>query len=295
VERTGQKHRATINHRSGLPLTKTLVVMMNRLEYLTDALRRLEQEYLTMGRSVPAPVPVMHHGIPFFRHKKQTDILLCFLKGVKLTSTLNAALLLFRHGYAQELGALARIADDLLNDILFMLKPLDGGKPSKDQLRFFEEFFQEEFENPMNVLAGAQKRDIVSRRKLHATFGHLAKESFNPSDAQNMMSTIHAALSGYVHGAYPHIMELYGGNPPHFHMSGLPGTPRIAEWDRQLITYAYRGIMVSGLVARKLGLTDSENALRVLMEEFEATLDCKADADVEAQVRAMKEGAKRDS
>ncbi len=248
-----------------------------------------------MGRSLPAPVLVVHRGIPLFRHKQQSDTLLCFLKGVKFTSTLNAALLLFRNGYAQELGALARMADDLFNDILFMLQPLDGDKPSKDQLRFFEEFFQEEFEDPLNVLAGAQKRDIVSRRKLHATFGHLAKESLNPSDAQTMMSTIHAALSGYVHGAYPHIMELYGGNPPRFHMSGLPATPRIAEWDGQLVTYVYRGIMASGLVARKLGLKESESALRTLMEEFELALDCKPDADVEAQVRAMKDGAKRDS
>lgn len=267
---------------------------MNRLEYLADVLRRLERQYHTMGQSIPVPILVAQHGIPFFRHEQHTDTLLCFLKGVKLTSTLNAALLLFRHGYAQELGALARIADDLFNDILFMLKSLDGKNPSKDQLRFFEEFFQEEFENPLNVIAGSKKRDIVSRRKLHATFGHLAKKSLNPSDAQTMMSTIHAALSGYVHGAYPHIMELYGGNPPRYHMSGLLGTPRIAEWNGQLVTYVYRGIMVSGLVAIKLGLKDSESVLRALLEEFETTLDCKVDTDVEAQVRAMKEIAKDD-
>jgi hypothetical protein len=47
--------------------------------------------------------------------------------------------------------------DDLFNDILFMLTPLDAEAPSKDQLRFFEEFFQEEFANPKETLRSAQK------------------------------------------------------------------------------------------------------------------------------------------
>ena len=46
----------------------------------------------------------------------------------------------------------------------------------------------------------------------------------NPSDAQSAMSTLHKAYSGYVHGAYPHIMELYGGNPARFHMAGMRDT-----------------------------------------------------------------------
>jgi hypothetical protein len=268
---------------------------MNWLEYLATVLQRLEQHYHTMAGALPQPVLMRRGRVPFFRHEQQTDTLICFLKGVKLTSTLNAALLLFRHGYAQELGALARIADDLFNDILFMLKPLDGDKPSKDQMRFFDEFYQEEFGDPLNVLAGAQKRDIVSRRRLHATFGHLAKDALNPSDAQNMMSTIHAALSGYVHGAYPHIMELYGGNPGRFHMSGMLSTPRIAEWNGQLVMYVHRGIMVSELVARKLGVKEVEKELRALLIEYETTLNCKPETDVEAQMRMMKEKAKSDS
>jgi hypothetical protein len=261
---------------------------MNWVDYLATVLQRLEQHYHFMAGTLKPPVLVNRGGVPFFRHEEQTDVLLCFLKGVKLVSTLNAGLLLFRYGYAQELGALARIADDLLNDVLFMLKPLDGDNPSKDQLRFFDEFFQEEFESPLNVLAGAQKRDIVSRRKLHATFGHLAKDALNPSDAQSMMSTIHAALSGYVHGAYPHIMELYGGSPGRFHMSGMASTPRIAEWNGQLITYIHRGVMVTELIARKLGQKDTEKSLRTLLIEYETTLNCKPDTDVEAQIRMMK-------
>lgn len=268
---------------------------MNCVEYLATVLQRLEQHYLSMASTLTAPVLVRYGQVPFFRHEEQTDTLICFLKGVKLASTMNAALMLFRHGYVQELGALARIADDLFNDILFMLKPLDGDKPSKDQIRFFEEFYQEEFEDPLNVLAGAQKRDVVARRKLHATFGQLAKDALNPSDAQTMMTTIHAAFSGYIHGAYPHIMELYGGNPGRFHMSGMLSTPRIEEWKGQLVTYVHRGIMATVLVARKLGLEDIEKDLGALLVEYETTLNRKPEVDMEDQIRVMREKAKRDS
>jgi hypothetical protein len=238
---------------------------MNFLDYIAGVLQRLEQHYHQMASVLEPPLLVSLGGASFFRHREQSDRLLCFLKGVKLVSTLNASFLLYRNGFTQEVGALARIADDLFNDILFMLRPLEADAPSKDQLRFFEEFFQEEFANSNDPLGSAQKRDIVPRRKLHATFGQLAEDELNASDAQITMATIHAAFSGYVHGAYPHIMEMYAGNPGRFHMSGMRDTPRMAEWSRQLVTYVHRGIMVSELVARKLGLNDSEKELRALL------------------------------
>jgi hypothetical protein len=261
-------------------------------EYVADVLKRLEGHYHVMAGALPAPALVNRGGAPFFRHQELSDNLLCLLKGVKLVSNLNASLLLYRGGFTQELGALSRISDDLANDILFMLKPLDGEKPSKDQVRFFEEFFQEEFDNPNDPLGSAQKRDNVSRRKVHATFAHLAKDHVNPSDGQAMVSTIHAALSGYVHGAYPHIMEMYGGNPPRFHMSGMRGTPRMAEWSSQIVNYVYRTIMVAELTARKLGQEEMEKQLRALLIEFETKLNCKPDEHPEAQLRRMKEKAK---
>lgn len=93
----------------------------------------------------------------------------------------------------------------------------------------------------------------------------------NPSDAQELLRTTHQAFSGYVHGAYPHIMEMCGGNPPRFHVSGMLGTPRIDEWRGQLVGYVQRLIIVSVFIARKLGVTNLEAPLRALLEEFEKT------------------------
>jgi hypothetical protein len=234
------------------------------------------------------PVRVRSGSVFWFRHKGRTDSLLCFLKGVKVVSTLNGALLLLRHGYAQEVNALCRIADDLANEILFVMEQTVDGKPSKDQELFVTDFFQEEFANVDDLLGSRQKRTNIPRRKIHAAFGRIGKENLNPSDAQETVETIHQVLSGYVHGAYPQIMELYWGMPPQFHMTGMAGTPREAEATHQMITYVYRAIMVCELIARKLGVEIIRASIRDLLTEFESKLHCKPMDDAEALVRKQK-------
>ena len=239
-------------------------------EYLAQTLQRLEQLYGEMDK---AAGQVLYRDVGSyrqFRHETLTESLACYLKGIKAISTLNAAIVLLRHGHAQEVGALCRMVDDFCNEIFFLLLPQgEDGKFSDDQIRFLENFFQEEFDRPADPLRSRQKRDTVAVKKLHATFGKLAAGELNPSDAQELLRTVHQAFSGYVHGAYPHIMEMYGGNPPRFHLSGMLGTPRIDEWRGQLVDYVQRFIIASVFVARKLGVTDLETPLRALLEDFE--------------------------
>ncbi|MCX8502210.1 MAG: hypothetical protein ORO03_11075 [Alphaproteobacteria bacterium] len=261
---------------------------MSLEDYIAATLGRLEAQYHAMTTAFEPPIIVKDGSMAWFRYEKQSDVLLCFLKGVKLVSTLNAALVLLRQGYALEVGALCRMADDFCFEIMFMIKTLDGDKPSKDQERFFHEFFQEEFENPDHPLSSSQIRDSVPRRKIFAAFGQLAKEELNPSDAQTTLMTIHRTFSGYVHGAYPHIMEMYEGKSARFRMSGMSNTRREAEWRVQLTMYVYRAIMASELVSRKLGLKDIERSIRELLVEYETQLELRGKADPETVIRKFK-------
>jgi len=244
-------------------------------EYLAQTLRRLQLHYDSLSSFVVVPKRVRIGGNTYFRHVEQSDVLFCYLKGVKLISTLNAGLVLLQAGYTQEIGALCRMADDFCYEILFFMGPFGPSGPSKDQIRMLEDFFKEEFENPADVLGSAQNRDTVPRRKINAAFGKLAQDQLNPHDAQGTLETVHKAFSGYVHGAYPHIMELYGGSPPRYHLDGMLGTPRIAEWQDQLVTYVYRAIMVAELNSKRLGANATEQAIRQLLVEYETTLNCK--------------------
>jgi len=257
-------------------------------DYLQSVLARLEQEYSFMADAFDPPVMVTQGSASWFRYRKQSDSLLCFLKGVKLVSTLNAALVLLRHGYVQEVGALGRMADDFFNEIMFFIQTADGPAPTRDHERFFTEFFQEEFEDPDDPLGSSKNRDNVPRRKIFAAFGQLAKEHLNPSDAQNTLTTIHRTFSGYVHGAYPHIMELFGNQPSRFHMTGMLGTTRISEWRQQFVIYLYRAIMASVFVSRKLGLQNVEQNILALLVEFETKLDIRPNETAEEIIRKVK-------
>lgn len=261
---------------------------MALVDYLASTLKQLEGHYHEMERALPAPVRAKIGSGMYFRHPQISDSLLVYLKGVKLVSTLNAALILLRHGYTQEIGALCRMADDYGNEIMFLINPLGEDGPSKDQIRMFESFFQEEFDNPDNPLASSQDRETVPRRKINAAFGKIVSDELNPHDAQNVLSTIHKTFSGYVHGAYPHIMEMYGGMPPHFHMDGMLGTPRIPEWEGQLVTYIYRAIMSAELTSRKLGQPETEMAIRSLLVQYETSLNCKPQEKAETMMQREK-------
>jgi len=254
-------------------------------EYLAQTLRRLQLHYDSLSSFVVVPKRVRIGGNTYFRHVEQSDVLFCYLKGVKLISTLNAGLVLLQAGYTQEIGALCRMADDFCYEILFFMGPFGPSGPSKDQIRMLEDFFKEEFENPADVLGSAQNRDTVPRRKINAAFGKLAQDQLNPHDAQGTLETVHKAFSGYVHGAYPHIMELYGGSPPRYHLDGMLGTPRIAEWQDQLVTYVYRVIMVAELTSKRLGANATEQAIRQLLVEYETTLNCKPTESAVTRIR----------
>lgn len=239
-------------------------------DYLEKTLQKLEQIYAQMDKATGI---LLFKDVGFykqFRHKTLTESLACYLKGIKTISTLNACVVLLRYGYTQEIGALCRMADDFCNEILFLLTPQgDSGNFSNNQIRFLENFYQEEFDKPSDPLNSTQKRRTVPVRKIHSSFGKLATGELNPSDAQELLRTTHQAFSGYVHGAYTHIMEMCGGNPPHFHVSGMLGTPRIDEWRGQLIGYIQRLIIASVFVAHKLDVNDLEAPLRALLEDFE--------------------------
>ena len=49
---------------------------------------------------------------------------------------------------------------------------------------------------------------------MRAAIAALPENPVNPHEHAQTPGAIYDAFSGYVHGAHPHIMELYGGDPP---------------------------------------------------------------------------------
>jgi hypothetical protein len=187
------------------------------------------------------PTLVAISGRPFWRHMRQDNVLLAYLKCVRATSSLNACIVLLDHGYVQEVAALCRGIDEFMEDVAFVALALGpDDEPTEQQIRLATEFFQEEFDDIDDPVGSAQSRDRVPRRKVHAGIARLTADTHDVERIQDLARTLSQAMSGFVHGAYGHIMELYGGNPPRFHVLGMTGTPKIAEWVEGLGNYVYR-------------------------------------------------------
>lgn len=264
--------------------------MMTVEQYLEAILGRMGTVCNSMERAFERPEFVEIHGHREFRYRQQTESLACFLKGVKLVSTLNASVQLLKGGFIQEMGALCRMLDDLKNEITFLLVPLDGKKYSDSQMEFLRDFFQEELNDPQPIKS-TQKRKSVPARKVHAGVAKISSTVLNPSDSQALLERLNKSYSGYVHGAYPHIMELYGGSSRdslHFHMNGVAGSPVLSTWSNQLAQYVYRAACVLVLVAKKLGLELEEQKFRKLVELLENQFGFDPKASPAEAMRKMK-------
>lgn len=262
---------------------------------IQNTISELEQCVQTLGDYFELPTLVDYGGFPFFRHENLNDLLACYLKSVRIVSSLNATLSLLKKGFVQEIYVLCRCIDEFCEDIWFLSTPLGDNGPSKDQTRFIEEFFQEEFDHPDNPLTSTQKRDRVPRKKIHAAISRLDGQPLNPSDSKELQRTLQQTFSGYVHGAYAHIMELYGGSPPLYHTMGMKETPRLKECEQQLVSYVYRSIIAIRVVARRVEASSWDAKLNVIAENFVKETGCITDKPVQDSVTRLKKyGVKKD-
>ncbi len=133
-----------------------------------------------------------------------------------------------------------------------------------------------------------QKRNRVPRRKVYAALGRTTGEFVNPSDGAELHRSLSQAMSGFVHGAYPHIMELYGGNPPRFHLNGMLGTPIHQSCIIQARHYYYRGIQALMLLSQAFQNDTLSNELLELRNSFEKETNLERTGDAANLIQSLK-------
>jgi len=242
-------------------------------EDLSDYLKNLNNFYTEIGSTIAAPKFDPLKPYTAYRHSdsQKTDSLACYLKGIKTISALNAALILMKSGHTQEVGALCRMVDDYCSEIFFLLVPGCGDALDDHQDKFLTSFYQEEFIDHEDPLYSHQARDLVSINKIHAAFAKYATNGLNQSDVQAISTVIHKTLSGYVHGAYPQIMEMYGGQPPKFHAFGMLDSPRTHELIGHIIGYVDKLILLTIFISQKCNSNTTNQPLLLLKRHFENT------------------------
>jgi len=203
-----------------------------------------------------------------FMYKSPTVKQVCLLKAVRIISGLNALLLLLKGGYVTEMGVLMRTIGDCINDIYFLLEHFPDKTPEVE--RYISNFFNEIIEEPEIVENEKKKVYRTKARKIHASRARLLSEHMNFPVDKDMVYRIYSAYSGYVHAAYPNIMELYGGSAPYkFHLRGMKGTPRIRDWEAIFTALIRSATLVLGYMAEKYDKGDLIQQIRSILDWFE--------------------------
>jgi hypothetical protein len=260
------------------------------LDLQQDVLLALETGFPKIAACVGAPELTSRHGLLAHRYSEKTVAQALVQKAARVVSGLHASFALLSAGHLQELRAVYRMLDEFGEEIVFLGDIIVTGNASDLHERFLKDFWSEEFDIDGNPLASSQKRDRLSRSKIQAAIVRQGVFPVNPSDGQRIHGTLARAYSGYVHGASPHIMEMYGGKPERFHTSGMCGTPPFELAKRESLNYFYRGLLNVTFVAIVVECPEAEQDLRAAKDRFEKASGIGR-GNAEKMIRKLKGGA----
>lgn len=221
-------------------------IYLEVITVLSNAFHRLE-------RQVPSPKLVQYGDGHVFRFVEQTLEQALLLKLARVITGLKAVDALLAKGLLQEMAALCRILDELCEDISFLTAALTNDDVTELHERYLRGFWAEEFTDPTNTLVRHQKPDTPRRSKVVAYVHRVLNPNDNASSSLDAQQAISSTYSGYIHAAAPQVMDMYGGDPPHFHIDGMLRTQRMADHIHDAWNYHFRAVIAAICVARAFG------------------------------------------
>lgn len=226
----------------------------NMTEVFFATLDNLALALSRLSKAVPPPKLVeVSKGYPGWRYLEKTPKQAIVVKLARLLSALHAAKVLLDAGLVLDVGAIKRVIDETVEDVIFVARVLvEKTLPSQHE-RFLKEFWQEEFDDSANDELRNLKRDRVPRKKIRAFNARLPGSNLDPETRQKVDSVISKTYSGYIHGAAAHTMEIYGGRDPKFHVSGMKNTSPWNAQSNDMPNYFYRTVCAFGIVAGSFG------------------------------------------
>lgn len=238
------------------------------IDHLYDeALRSMAAMLASFEKRVPPPQKARYKDSFVFRYTERTIEQAIIQKLARLVSGLHAARLLHGHGFFQEQAALQRMLDEFREDALFLAYGVVTNDVTDLHREYLAAFYEEEFDHE-DPLKATQRRPMVPRRKIHAYISRIGGTDVDPSTGVAISKTLSKAYSGFVHGASPQIMDMYGGSPPTFHVAGMLGTPHEDDYRQDFWNYMFRAICTFGLAAAVFGDAALLDAVRRYRDEF---------------------------
>jgi hypothetical protein len=239
-----------------------------------------------LSTAVPQPQLIPFGKGKVFRHAEQMLEQAIVQKLSRVISGLHAVKVLMEHGLYQEVAVLFRVLDELTEDIHFLCLPLFDQPRSALHDEYLQSFYQEDHQNPDDLTQPFKKRQTISRKRIHSALAEALP--INKHDGMHIQNVLSTLYSGYVHAASPHIMDAYGGMPPHFHVSGMRGTPRQETFIRESTTYFYRSLQATMLVSLAFREIELADFLFNFREQFEQQVGMTSWKEPEKMMRDLK-------
>jgi hypothetical protein len=226
----------------------------------------MDETLLRLAAAVPQPKRIPNLDSFVYRYSEKNIHRAIVQKLACCISSLRAALLLMEHGYIREQAALQRMLDELEEDINFLAFGLIQNDITDLRKKYLDAFYKEEFDPETGKQLATGRRGNPRRKEVQA---YLAKiQGDDPYGYSQAMRTISKTYSGYVHAASPQNMDLYIGDPPRFHTSGMAGTYRHDEHREDIWNIFYRGILAFEYATKALGYDDLFEKVRDFSVHF---------------------------
>lgn len=240
------------------------------LEFISGCVSILQRALDAFDQRIGRPEFITEPGLERFRYKNPDSCTFQVIKCVRVISAYNASICLLREGYVQEVGALIRMILEFLHDIDFIQQGINSGQMTDKQKEMLTLFFQDDLRTSEQLLSTHSKRPAVIRSKVYALIAKFLNPK-NPDRVQRIVRILEETYSGYIHGSYPHVMELYAGDSWRFYTKGMPDTPRHVEFIRALAKSLPQALNQFAEIAHSLGFNDLFTELVEKRKELETS------------------------
>jgi hypothetical protein len=136
---------------------------------------------------------------------------------------------------------------------------------------YLKQFWQEDYGDASQPVATRIPRGQTRRSKIRAFLNRAFGQS-DPSMADAVGALVHGAYSGFVHGAAPHLMELFDEGSRKFMLFGISRNIRRIDYILNAQNVFYRGLMSGAVVSKALGSEAVLADLASALEQFRAAI-----------------------
>lgn len=184
------------------------------------------------------------------------------LMAVKIVSALNAAITLLKDRYVQEVGILLRVIDEYSAKILCIEEAHVKRTLTAEQKKIIDEYFQFDIRRVEDI--SKKNKWWVNMNGVFASQARFLSEGTPNKDTHSISKKckiIHDVYTGYVHGFYPQVMELYDMDKKSFQMKGLLN---VRQYQGMLMAFSssiIRSFNVFAQMATRLNLSELREKL----------------------------------